>query len=75
MGRKESCFPDFWKSSSVVPVLNNVRERCTAKSYRHVSLLSVVCKVFEKLVNNKFVDHLEKMWSFSDFHYEFKSSQ
>ena len=59
----------------MVPVLNNVRERCTAKSYRHVSLLSVVCKVFEKLVNNKFVDHLEKMWSFSDFHYEFKSSQ
>ena len=32
----------------------------TAKNYRPVSLLSVVSKVFEKLVNNRIVDHLEK---------------
>ena len=49
---KESCFPDCWKVSSVVPVFKNVRERSTAKNYRPVSLLSVVSKVFEKLVNN-----------------------
>ena len=48
---KESCFPDCWKVSSVVPVFKNVRERSTAKNYRPVSLLSVVSKVFfEKLV-------------------------
>ena len=29
---KESCFSDFWKVSSVVPVFKNVRERSTAKS-------------------------------------------
>ena len=28
---KESCFPDFWKVSSVVPVFKNVGERSTAK--------------------------------------------
>ena len=44
----------------MVPVFKNVGERCTAKSYRPVSLLSVVSKVFEKLVNNRIVDHLEK---------------
>ena len=27
---KESCFPDFWKVSSVVPVFKNVGERSTA---------------------------------------------
>ena len=32
----------------------------TAKNYIPVSLLSVVSKVFEKLVNNRIVDHLEK---------------
>ena len=53
---KESCFPDCWKVSSVVPVLKNVGERSTAKNYRPVSLLSVVSKVFEKLVNNRIVD-------------------
>ena len=53
---KESCFPDCWKVSSVVPVFKNVGERSTAKNYHPVSLLFVVSKVFEKLVNNRIVD-------------------
>ena len=57
---KESCFPDCWKVSSVVPVFKNIGERSTAKNYCPVSLLSVVSKVCEKLVNNRIVDHLEK---------------
>ena len=56
----ESCFPDCWKVSSVVPVFKSVREKSTAKSYCLVSLLSVVSKVFEKLVNNRIFDYLEK---------------
>ena len=71
---KESCFPDCWKVSSVVPVFKNVGERCTAKNYRPVSLLSVVSKVFKNLVNNRTVDHLEKCGLFSDFQYGFRSS-
>ena len=43
---KESCFPDCWKVSSVVPVFKNVGERSTTKNYHPVSLLSVVSKVF-----------------------------
>ena len=39
---KESCFPDCWKVSSVVPVFKNVGERSTGKNYRPVGLLSVV---------------------------------
>ena len=62
-----------WKVSSVVPVFKNVGERSTAKNYRPVSLLSVVSKVFEKLVNNRIVDHLEKCGLFSDFQYRFRS--
>ena len=49
--------------------------RTTAKNYRPVSLLSVVSKVFEKLVNNRIVDHLEKCGLFSDFQYGFRSSR
>ena len=70
---KESCFPDCWKVSSVVPVFKNVWERSTAKNYRPV--LSVVSKVFEKLVNNRIVDHLEKCGLFSDSQYGFRSSR
>ena len=57
---KESCFPDCWNFSLMVPVIKNVGERSTAKSCCPTSLLSVVSKVFEKLVNNRIVDHLEK---------------
>ena len=71
---KKSCFPDCWKISLVVPVFKNVGERSAAKSYRPVSLLSVVSKVFEKLVNNQIVDHLEKCGLFSDFQYGFRLS-
>ena len=70
---KESCFPDCWKVSLVVPVFKNVGERSTAKN--SLSLLSVVSKVFEKLVNNKIVDHLEKCGLLSDFQYGFRSSR
>ena len=72
---KESCFPDCWKVSSVVPVFKNVGERSTAKNYHPVNLLSVVSKVFEKLANNRIVDHLEKCGLFSDSQYGFRSSR
>ena len=61
----ENCQPelsyilDCWKVSSVDPV----------------SLLSVDSKVFEKLVNNKIVESLDKYGLFSGFHYGFRSSQ
>ena len=72
---KESCFPDCWNISLMVPVFKNVGESSTAKNYHPVSLFSVVRKVFEKLVNNKIVNHLEKCGLFSDFQYCFRSSQ
>ena len=67
----ESYFPDWWKVSSVVPVFMNVEESPTAINY-HVSLLSVVSEVFEKLVNNRIVDPLEKCGLCFYFMYGFK---
>ena len=59
----------------MVPVFKIVAERFTAKNCHPVSLLSMVSKVFEKLVNNRIVDHLEKRGLFSDFQYGFRSSR
>ena len=42
---------------------------------RPVSLLSVVSKAFDKLVNNRIVDHLEKCGRFSGFQYGFRPSR
>ena len=35
----------------------------------------MVSKIFEKLVDNRIADHLEKCGLFSDFQYGFRSSQ
>ena len=64
---KESYFPDCWKVSSAAPVFKNIVERSTDKNYHPVSLFSVVSKAFEKLANNRIVDHLEKYGIWSNF--------
>ena len=57
---KEPCFPDCWKVSVMVPVFKSAGKRSTANNCCPVSLLSLVSKIFEKLVNNRIVDPLEK---------------
>ena len=57
----------------MVPVFTNVGERSAAKNYSRVSLLSVVSKVFENLVN--IIDHIEKCGLFSDFQHGFRSTR
>ena len=59
----------------MVPVFKNVGERSIGKNYSPVSLLSVVSKVFEKLVNNRIFEHLDKCGLLSDFQYDFRFSQ
>ena len=44
----------------MVPIFKNVEEKSTIKNYRPDRLLSMVSKVFEKLINNRILDHLEK---------------
>ena len=67
----KNCEPEFSYILSyislVVAVFKNFVERSTAKNYYPVSFLSVVSKVFEKLVNNAIFDYLEKCDLFSNF--------
>ena len=58
----------------MVTVFKNVGERSTVKNYLPVSILNVISKVFEKLVNNRILDQLEKSGHFSDFRYRFRST-
>ena len=50
----------------MVPVFKNVGERSTAKNYRPVS------EVFEKVVNNRIINPLEKCGHFSGVQYGFR---
>ena len=59
----------------MVLVFKNVGKRSTTKNYHPISLLFVVSKVYEKLANNRILDHLEKCGLFYDFQFDFRSSQ
>ena len=48
----------------MVVVFKNIWNTSATKNYYPVSLLFVVNKFFEKLVNNKVFDHLEKFGFF-----------
>ena len=71
----KACFPNCSKVSSVVPVFKNVGESSMAKNHGPVRLLSVVSKVFEQLLNNRYVNYIEKSGLLSDFQYDFTSFQ
>ena len=72
---QESVFPECWKVSSVVPVFKNSGDQSDPKNYRPISLLSVVSKLFERLINNRLVQHLEATNLFTDFQYGFRSAR
>ena len=48
----------------MIPVFKIIGKSSIAKSYHLVSLLSVVSKIFEKLVNSRIIDHFAQIWPF-----------
>ena len=60
-------------ANSNFAVFQNVGEMSTAKSYHLVSLISVVSKVFKKLLHNRTVDYPEKCAFFFNFRHGFRS--
>ena len=49
--------PDDWKNARVVP-LPKKGSRAVAGNYRPVSLTSTVCKLLERIMRSKLMDHL-----------------
>ena len=72
---EDCCFPDCWKISFMAPVFQNVGERSAAKNCHPVSLLTVISKVFEKVLSNRIVDHQGKCGLFPDFQYGFRTTR
>lgn len=52
-------FPDKWKIASVVPIAKPGKDKCNINSYRPISLLSSLSKLFEKCIKSKILHILE----------------
>ena len=49
---KDSCYPDIWKRSNIIPVHKKIDKRLV-DSYRPISLLPIYGKIFEKIMFNR----------------------
>jgi len=56
---RESFFPDRWRRSIVVPIPKPGKNHSDPSNYRPIALTSVICKTYERMVNNRLVDYLE----------------
>lgn len=53
-----SYFPDDWKHAKVIPIPKSGKDLCLATSYRPISLLNSLSKIFEKAIVKRIKDHL-----------------
>ena len=56
----EEIFPDCWGKAIVLPFLKKEKPPTEAESYRPIALTSCVCKLLERIVNNRLQYVLEK---------------
>jgi hypothetical protein len=59
MSLSQCIVPESWKIANVIPIYKGKGSRLEVSSYRPISLTSVFCKVFEKLLRSKIFVYLE----------------
>lgn len=64
-------FPECWKTAIVCPIYKG-GPKDRVENYRPISLLPILSKILEKIVNKRLVDYLEKNNLLSDRQYGFR---
>jgi len=62
--------PQDWKMANVTPIFKKGKKSCSA-NYRPVSLTVNLCKVFETLVRDKMIEHLQRFRLIKDTQHGF----
>lgn len=69
-----SFFPDQWKIGKIFPILKTSKPSNLCSSYRPISLLSCLSKVYERLLYNKLILHTEDNNIIPPFQFGFRHS-
>ena len=66
--------PTSWKSSVIVPINKPGKDPKLTTSYRPIALTSVLCKIFERMVNLRLIHYLESKNLLSHCQYGFRKN-
>lgn len=64
---REKNFPETWRKATVIPIPKPGKDHTNPTNYRPIALTSCLCKLIEKLVNQRLVWFLEKNGKLSKF--------
>jgi len=53
-------FPPSWRTSTVIPIPKPAKDASDPNNYRPIALTSCLCKVMERIINNRLVWFLER---------------
>ena len=67
---KEGKLPHKWKEGTIVPILKKGDESCPS-NYRPICLTSSICKILEKIIRKKILEHLTFNSTLSNHQYSF----
>jgi hypothetical protein len=55
-------FSTEWKKSTVIMIKKSEKDNTNPNSYRPISLLSSVSKIFEKIIYTRLINHLDAIF-------------
>ena len=73
--RGDRAFPPEWRRATVIPFPKPGKDPSHPTSYRPIALTSCLCKVMEKMINNRLVWFLEKHNILSPFQAGFRKNR
>jgi len=53
-------FPSIWQQAVVLPIPKMIKDKSDPSSYRPIALTSCLCKVVERMINDRLIWYLEK---------------
>ena len=56
---RDDYFCKDWRVATIIPILKPGKSRSDPLNYRPISLTSCVCKLYEKMINNRLIEFLE----------------
>jgi len=72
---ENSTLPNTWKTSTVIPIPKPGKDHSDPNNYRPISLTSCICKLCERMINNRLVYYLERNKILSDVQSGFRKQR